>query len=200
VKLKRPANFKDTKQLPREKIMLEIGRISIVSASIEDLLHSLYWRFAGLTDSVGPVITGDARANRLTEDIVRIAKAAKTDQTIIDDLKDLFSEYALLAVERNKFVHWIWSWNTKTRQDRIDPPGYKPTHQGRYVTTGEVAAVADDLVWIEHRLQAHMMSKDELKASLAQHGPSGALDAPTPWLGKPAPPSPKPPSRRDHRK
>lgn len=198
-KLKRPDDFKDTKQLPREEIMLEIGRIAIISASIEDLLHSLYWRFAGLTDSVGPVITGDARANRLTEDVVRIAKAAKTDQAIIDDLKDLFSEYALLAMERNKFVHWIWSWNTKTHQDRIDPPGYKPTHQGRYVTTDEVTAVADDLVWIEHRLQAHLMTKDELKKSLANYGPSGALDAPTPWLGKLDSPSPKPPSHRTNR-
>jgi hypothetical protein len=36
------------------------------------------------------VITGDARANRLTEDIVRVAKSAKVDQAIIDDLKDIF--------------------------------------------------------------------------------------------------------------
>jgi hypothetical protein len=182
VKLRRPADFKDTKQLPREEIMLQIGRIAIVSASIEDLLHQLYWRLAGLSDPVGPVITGDARANRLTEDIVRIAKAAKVDHCVIDDLKDVFSAYGLLAIERNKFVHWIWSWNTRTREDRIDPPGYKPTHQGRYVTTSEVAAVADDLVWIEHRLQAHLMTKEELKQSFAKHGPAGAPDAPTPWL------------------
>ncbi|MGE9010144.1 hypothetical protein ACO2JO_16290 [Leptospira interrogans] len=130
---------------------------------------------------------------------MRIAKAAKADQVIIDDLKDLFSDYARLAMERNKFVHWIWSWNTKTRQDRIDPPGYKPTHQGRYVTTDEVTAVADDLVWIEHRLQAHMMTKNELKVSLAKYGPSGALDAPTPWLEKPTSQGLKPPSRPDNR-
>jgi len=198
-KLKRSEDFKDTRQLPREEIMLEIGRIAIVSASIEDLLHSLYWQFAGLNDAVGSVITGDARANRLTEDLIRIARAAKIDQAIIDDLKDIFSEYALLAMERNKFVHWIWSWNTKTRQDRIDPPAYKPTHQGKYVTTPEVAAVADDLVWIEHRLLAHLLTKTELQNSLAKFGPAGAPDAPTPWLEKPNPPNPKLPSRSDNR-
>jgi hypothetical protein len=181
-KLKRPGSFQDTRQLPRDEIMLEIGRIAIVSASIEDLLHSLYWRLAGLTDPVGSVITSDARANRLAEDIIKIAKSAKVDQAIIDDLKDVFSEYALLATERNKFVHWIWSWNTKTRQDRIDPPAYKPTHEGKYVTAEEVAAIADDLVWIEHRLIAHLFTEDELKASVVKHGTAGSPDAPTPWL------------------
>jgi hypothetical protein len=102
VKLKRPADFKDTKQLPREEIMLEIGRIAIVSASIEDLLHTLYWRVSGLNESVGSVITGDARATRLTEDILRIAKAAKADQAVVDDLKDLFSDYARLTMERKQ--------------------------------------------------------------------------------------------------
>lgn len=181
-KLKRPANFQDTKQLPRDEIMLEIGRIAIVSASIEDLLHSLHWKFSGLSNPIGAVITADARSGRLTEDVIRIGKAAKIDHAIIDDLKDIFSDYTQLAAERNKFVHWIWSWNTQTRQDRIDPPGYKPAHQGKYVTPQDAAAIADDLVWLEHRLQAHCMSDDELKDSLAKFGPAGAPDAPTPWI------------------
>jgi hypothetical protein len=183
-KIKRPPDFEDTKQLPRDEIMLEIGRIAIVTASIEDVLHSLHWKFSGLTDSVGAVITADARASRLTEDIIRIAKAAEIDQAIIDDLKDIFSEYSSLTIERNKFVHWIWSWNTQTRQDRIDPPGYKPTHQGKYVTPQDVATVADDLVWIEHRLHAHCMTERALKESVAKFGPAGAVDAPTPWIKK----------------
>lgn len=183
-KLKRPENFKDTRQLPRESIIVEIGRIAIVSASIEDLLHSLYWEFAGLTDTIGSVITGDARANRLTEDIIKIARAAKVDQAVIEDLKDVFADYALLATERNKFVHWIWSWNTETGEDRIDPPAYKPTHQGKYITTSDVAYIADDLVWIEHRLQAHLMTKAEINLSVKKYGLQGAPDAPTPWLEK----------------
>ncbi len=162
--------------------MIEPGRIAIVTASIEDLLHSLHWKFADLSEPVGSVITADARASRLTEDILRIARAAKIDQAIVDDLKDVFSDYKALAGERNKFVHWIWSWNTQTREDRIDPPSYKSTLQGKYVTPEEVVGVADDLVWIEHRLQAHCMSDAELKLSLAKYGPAGAPDAPTPWV------------------
>lgn len=188
-KLKRPADFQDTKQLPRDEIMLEIGRIAIVAASIEDILHSIHWRLSGLSDSVGAVITADARASRLTEDIIRVGRAAGIDQAIIDDLKDIFSDYAKLATERNKFVHWIWSWNTETRQDRIDPPGYKPTRQGKYATPQDVAAVADELVWIEHRLQAHCMSDAELKASIAKFGPDGAPNAPTPWIAKKSAPA-----------
>ena len=182
VKLQRPENFTDTRQLPREAIMAEIGRIAIVSASIEDLLHSLYWKFAGLSEPVGSVVTGDARASRLSEDIIRVAKAAKIDQIIVDDLRDIFSDFIKLARERNEFVHWIWSWNTETAEDRIDPPGYKSGREGRYVKTEDVSRVADELVWIEHRVAAHLMTKNELEASVERFGMGGAVDAPTPWL------------------
>ena len=182
VKIARPPGFKDTRQLPRESIMMEIGRIAIVSASIEDLLHDLYWKLAGLTDDIGAVITGDARASRLSEDIIRIAKAAKVDQAKIDDLKDIFSDFTNLTKERNEFVHWIWSWENSTRRDRIDPPGYKPSRHGKWVTTEDVARVADDLVWVEHRLAAHLLTREELEQSKKKHGPAGAVDAPTPWL------------------
>jgi hypothetical protein len=193
-KLARPKEFADTRQLPREPIMMEIGRLAIVSASIEDLLHMLYWRLAGLADPIGAVITGDARATRLSEDVLRIAKAAKIDQSVIDDLQDIFADLIKLTKERNQFVHWIWSWNTKTHEDRIDPPGYKPSLTGRYVTTEDVAKVADDLVWIEHRLSAHLMTEQELSASKAKYGMAGAPDAPTPWLGKRSPPDSKRPT------
>jgi len=191
VKLKRPPDFKDTRQLPSEPIMGEIGRIAIVSAAIEDLLHVLYWKFAGLTDPIGAVVTGDARATRLSEDVIRIAKAGGVDAAIIDDLKDIFSDFIVLVQERNKFLHWIWSWNTETYEDRIDPPGYKPGHQGKYVTRGGIAKIADGLVWIEHRLAAHYMTKKELSASKRKYGLAGALEAPTPWLEKMASPAEK---------
>ena len=184
VRLKKPIDFEDTRQLPSEPIMVEIGRIAIVSAGIEDLLHALYWKFAGVADPVGAVITGDARTTRLSEDVIRIAKAAGTNKAIIDDLKDIFSDLVTLAKERNKFVHWIWSWNTTTYEDRIDPPGYKPGHEGRYVTPGDVAEIADSLVWIEHRLAAHLMTEEELSVSKEKYGSGGAPDAPTPWLKK----------------
>ncbi|MCK1533158.1 MULTISPECIES: hypothetical protein [unclassified Bradyrhizobium] len=153
LKVKRPKNFADTNQLPREQIMQEIGRIAIVSASIEDLLHALHWEISGLNDLIGPLITSDVKPARLSQDIIKIGKAAKVKQSTIDELRDLFSDYATLAQERNKFVHWIWSWNTKTREDRIDPPGYKHSREGKYVSVQDVADVADDLVWVEHRLQ-----------------------------------------------
>lgn len=89
-KLKRPPDFSDTRQLPSEPVMMEIGRLSIVAASIEDILHRLHWKLARIAEPVGAVITGDARATRLSEDIIRIAKAAGTNQAIIDDLRDIF--------------------------------------------------------------------------------------------------------------
>jgi len=65
----------------------------LVSASIEEELHALYWKLLGTTDNVGKVITGDMRANRMTEDILKIAKIAKIDQAKIDDLEDLFQRF-----------------------------------------------------------------------------------------------------------
>lgn len=187
VKLLRPAEFKDTRQLPSEFIMLEIGRISIVSASIEDLMHSLYWKFAGISEEVGAIVTGDARATRLADDVVRVAKAAQVESAIVRDLQDIFSEFIQLAKTRNQFIHWIWSWNTDTHEDRIDPPGYKPKREGRYVTFDDVSKVADDLVWIEHRILAHFLTPKQLAASKAKYGLAGAPDAPTPWLEKMSP-------------
>lgn len=181
-KLVRPQSFKDTRQLPSEFIMMEIGRIAIVSASIEDLMHSLYWRFSEISISVGAVVTRDIKATKLAAEIVKVAEAAEVDPAIIEDLKDIFKDFAKLAQTRNEFVHWIWSWNTKTTEDRIDPPAYKRNAAGRYVKFKDVTMVADDLTWIEHRIAAHLMTKRELQLSLKRFGLSGAPDAPTPWL------------------
>src|SRR5690606_8438592 len=112
----------------------------------------------------------------------------------IDDLKDIFSDFAELTRQRNEFVHWIWSWNTETHEDRIDPPGYKPMRQGRYVKPKDVSEVANNLVWIEHRLAAHLLTRAELNASIKKYGLAGALTAPTPWLEKLPLPDPKQPN------
>lgn len=184
VKLPKPKDFKDTRQLPSEGVIAEIGRLAIVSASIEDIMHQIFWKHAGVSAPVGATITGDARATRLGEDIVKIAKAANVDAAIVEDLSDIFTEHRALVQERNKFLHWIWSWNTETGEDRIDPPGYKSHLAGRYVTAQEVQKIGDDLVWIEARLAAHSLSEEELKESKKQFGLAGAFDAPTPWLEK----------------
>jgi hypothetical protein len=107
-KLKRPPKFEDTRSLPSNKMLAAIGRTAVVSTSIEDILHRLHWKYAGLSTEVGPVITGDARATRLTEDILRIAKAAKAPQKVIDDLSDIFADLGALIVKRNECSHWLW--------------------------------------------------------------------------------------------
>jgi hypothetical protein len=91
-----------------------------------------------------------------------------------------------LTTDRNHFLHWIWSYDAVAGADRVDPPGYKPTHTGRIVALKDVTKVADDLVWLEHRLAAHLLTEKELRESKETYGLAGAPDAPTPWPEIPA--------------
>ena len=163
--------------------------MAVVSASIEDILHIIYWKMAGLSDAVGAVITGDARPNRLTEDIIKIARGAKVDAKIIEDLSDIFTAYRDLATKRNQCIHWTWN-APKGKRIVVEPPTYKTGAQPVTFTLKEMRTLADDLVWIETRLDVHAMSPAELQAAKSRTK-NANIYVPTPWLDKPPPPSAK---------
>lgn len=191
VKLKQSPEFKDGRQLPSKGMLTAIGRAVVISASIEDILHGIHWKYAGLSQKVGPVITGDARATRLTEDIMRIVRAAKVRYEIIDDLHDIFEELKLLITKRNKCIHWLWE-KPKGRRHKISPPIYKVGHSEAVFSVKEIEALGDALVWIEARLSAHEMSDDDLRKERERFGEKAHIFVPTPWLDKPQTPNPTP--------
>jgi len=55
-KTPRPKGFEDPNFMPSQLILKALGRVSVVSASIEEELHALYWKLLGTTDNVGKVI------------------------------------------------------------------------------------------------------------------------------------------------
>jgi hypothetical protein len=121
-KLPRPKGFEDPNFMPSQSILKALGRVSVVSASIEEELHAIYWKMLNATDSVGKVITGDMRANRMAEDILKIAKAAKMVQAKIEDLEDLFKDFKEKNQKRNQCLHWIWESSRE-----VKAPAYKPS-------------------------------------------------------------------------
>jgi len=96
------------------------------------------------------------RANRMTEDILKIAKIAKIDQAKIDDLEDLFKDFKDKNQKRNQCLHWIWESSRE-----VKAPVYKSSQTIPY-TPESVNELADDLIWIEVRLTSHVRSDQEL--------------------------------------
>jgi hypothetical protein len=94
----RPKDFQDPLYMPPDDVLKALGRVAAVSAGIEDQLHALYWKMLGVKDEAGKVITGDMRANRMTEDILKLARATNYPREKIEDLEDLFADFR----EKNK--------------------------------------------------------------------------------------------------
>jgi hypothetical protein len=89
----RPKEFKDPLYMPPDAVLNALGRVAAVSAGIEEQLHALYWKLLGVGDDAGKVIAGDMRSNRMTEDILKLARAQKYAAEKIDDLVDLFATF-----------------------------------------------------------------------------------------------------------
>jgi hypothetical protein len=179
-KLPRPKEFKDPNVMPAPDILQAIGRVSAVSAGIEEELHALYWKLLAVSDGVGKVITGDMRSNRMTEDILRIARASREADGIIKDLEDLFQDFKEKNQKRNQYLHWIW-----TNTHEIKSPSYKSSNHTIAVTAEDVNELADDLIWLEVRLASHTKSHADLLIERRKLGAEADLYAPAPWLNKP---------------
>jgi hypothetical protein len=111
-KCPRPGGFKDPLYMPSDAILRALGRVAAVSAGIEDQLHALYWELLKVRDDVGRIITGDMRASRMTEDILKLARASNRSPAIIEDLIDLFADLREKNQRRNQVLHWIWDSQT----------------------------------------------------------------------------------------
>ncbi|MET4230192.1 hypothetical protein ABIA85_003459 [Bradyrhizobium sp. LA6.10] len=171
----RPKDFVDPLYMPPDEVLRALGRVAAVSAGIEDSLHALYWKMLDVEDVAGKVVTGDMRASRMTEDILKLAKATNYPADRVDDLTDLFTDFREKNQRRNQVLHWIW------HNQGVEAPGYK-TRQRLPYTADDVNALADDLIWVETRLGSHLLSQSELKNEREKLGLEADLYAPLPFL------------------
>jgi hypothetical protein len=195
------------------ELLQAIGKVAVVSANVEQLLHLIYWMHCGLTDKTGPIATGDENPSRLTEDIVKLTKLDALKENILADLQTLFVEYRALVKRRNQCIHWIWSIQGQTPELEKTPP-YKvirPIYKIGGETEAEfdvksIEQLYDDYAWLEVRLTSHAMPEAQLRKRRSEidsmgvmHKGDGAgatpirfsdMFVPAPWLDKP-PPKPK---------
>jgi hypothetical protein len=162
--------------MPKDGILKSVGRVAAVSAGIEDELHAIYWKLLGVKDDVGIIVTGDMRASRLCEDIIKLAKAKKLPSGILNDLADIISDLKVKTQKRNEVIHWIWG------ESGVEPPSYKAGRPKVNYTAKMVNELANDLIWIETRLASHSSTDEALSKTRIELGKKADLYAPAPWL------------------
>jgi hypothetical protein len=193
IKLGRWHEIQTTASLRREllhapdDVLAAVGRVAICSASIEDLMHSLFWKYVEIPYEVATVITGDQKPTRLAEDIVKIAAAQNEEPDRVQDLRDLFADFKELNEKRNQVVHWMWhrprQWK-RGRKHWLVPPFYKPKKSPIPFTVKQINALADDLAWIEQRMRVHVLDEDEFERERKELSFMAHVFVPAPWLDK----------------
>lgn len=194
---KRPRSFgtaDDLYSMPDDDVLRAIGRVAVVSASIEDIIHFIYWRYVDTTWEIAPILTTGEKPSRLTEDILKMAIAVDEDPGRIQDLRDLFADFRELNEKRNKCIHWLWHWpkgKNKFKHELV-PPFHQSTRKPVGFTVKQINALADDLAWVEQRMHMHALSEEDFEEKRAMTGRRWSkIVAPAPWLDKPLKPNPK---------
>lgn len=195
MKYKTPRNFirdYDVYYTPPDDVLKAIGKIAVNCASIEDILHSIHWRYLEIPFDVGPILTADLKPSRLMDDIIKIAVEFGEDEDRVQDLKALFADYRELSEQRNKCMHWLWAQPVKkSRRHRLYPPNYKRGKLDVHFDIKELNRLADDLVWVEARMRTHALTDDEFEQERKLSGRYKHGLVPAPWLDKRPRPTPK---------
>jgi hypothetical protein len=114
-----------------EGMMRALGKLAVVSAHAEELLHQIYWHHAGLNEQSGPIVTDNLNPKRLEEDIVKFVSLDKTKINILADLRLLFSEFRALNKKRNQCLHWGWETLEQEGSAEITVEPTKPAYRLR---------------------------------------------------------------------
>jgi hypothetical protein len=157
-----------------------IGQLAVVTAEIEQTLHQIYWRHAGLNQDSGPIVTDNLNPKRLSEDILKFARLDPAKANIVADLELLLSEFGALNTTRNQCLHWIWVKVVTEKPQgapafgilNYTPP---PTYQVKrpvYKTKGigskpyspeDIQALCNRCSWVARRLHGHAIDESELR-------------------------------------
>ena len=174
------------------QMLQAIGSVAVHAAVAEQMVHVAYWRYAGLDNKVGQVITENMRPKRVLEDLIKIVTLLKSGAGRIADIKDIAHTYGNLAQQRNEIIHWIWDSNEDDTVHKVIPPGYmsgkSPRHHSKPYTEKQIKAIGDGLRTIARRLQSHLIKDQDILALRAVSRPGYVL---APWLDKPSQQDPK---------
>jgi hypothetical protein len=165
--------------LPPEMLQA-IGHLAVITAEAEELLHQIYWKYAGLNDKNGPIITDNMNPKRLMEDTLKFAKQIPSASKIYEDLETLYKEFEDINTKRNHCIHWVWE-TIESKPTRVEMgmgfPGYRtpPTYQVKRpiyrqkgieiepFAIGDVQLLCNDTNWLIQRFRSHALSEEELR-------------------------------------
>jgi hypothetical protein len=158
-----------------------IGELAVVTAEIEETLHQIYWKHAGLNQDGGPIVTDNLTPKRLSEDILKFARLDPAKTNIVADLKLLLAEFEALNTARNQCLHWIWEKVETEKPPEGKPPfvflnhGAAPSYQVKrpaYKAKGiaskpysqaDIQALCNRCHWLSRRLASHAVDESELR-------------------------------------
>jgi hypothetical protein len=159
-----------------EGMLRALGKLAVVSAYAEELLHQIYWHHAGLNEQSGPIVTDNLNPKRLEEDIVKLVSFDGTKANILEDLRILFAEFRVLNTKRNQCLHWNWEVSEKEGTADITPEPDKPAYRLRrpiykysgvpaqdLFTIEDVKTSCKEFSWLQFRLRSHTFSDEELR-------------------------------------
>lgn len=206
----------------KPEVLQSLGHLAIVSAQIEEEMHKIYWRHAGLDECSGPIVTDILNPKRLAEDIIKLVRLDPRKQRVLADLEVLFKEFEDLNERRNQCLHWIWSvagqevskGGPMISETQPAPPLAYKLMKPKYRQKGKphieydakaLVQLCDDCSWLLRRLTAHALPEDDLLRNraeldntgaignyLGRHWPFSDVFFPAPWLDKPASPESTP--------
>jgi hypothetical protein len=156
-----------------------IGQLAVVTADIEQTLHQIYWKHAGLNQDTGPIVTDILNPKRLSEDILKFARLDPAKANIVADLELVLEEFESLNITRNQCLHWIWE-RVEVETPKIPslgiftvPPSYsyrvkRPAYKQKGIdvkayTVEEVEVLCNACSWVSRRLHSHAMEESELR-------------------------------------
>jgi hypothetical protein len=162
-------------------LLQAIGQLAVVTAEIEQTLHQIYWKHAGLDQDSGPIVTDNLNPKRLSEDIRKFARLDPAKANIVADLELLLSEFEILNTTRNQCLHWIWEKVEGEKPPegtlpfsmvnympvpsyQVKRPAYKTKGIGSKAYSPEdIQALCNQCSWVARRLHGHAIEESELR-------------------------------------
>lgn len=181
------------------ELLQAIGTLAVVSAKAEETLHKIYWKYTGLDERSGPIVTDNLNPKRLEEDIKKLVGLDASKANVLADLKILFTEFEILNTKRNHCIHWIWEISeplgdekrsvvvvtrnepeppNPLRQIKVKRPAYRQSGiLSQEFRTEDVEEMCREFSWLHTRLKSHSVTEDELRQKRREIETSAAAKA-----------------------
>jgi hypothetical protein len=106
-------------QTEQEKIILEIGYISIAFSNFDFCINKLNILLINISnDKIGEIISGEAHTDRRMQLCKQLLKVIPLENNLIKGVLDNLKSFENLKIKRNKFIHGIW--HTISEEDVVN--------------------------------------------------------------------------------